>query len=284
MPQNTMLEPRNDPGQYVEAHLVRRPPRNAGHEPWIEFHEYRRIVQKHLRLVIVIAAVCVGLTLMRDLMAGPTYTASTTLLIRYTPSRVFEDESVAAPQDSSQEPYDDTQSELLKSSSLATRVILDQGLMKLEARPSHAPGSWLPGWGVLRSTLAGWFPSLAAKQAAPTLDDPLADSVPRSVVQWYLGALQVKPIENTQLVQVEFTTSDPKLSARMANAHARAFIRQGIELSAQASDEAQRFLAGKLDELKQRVEQSEVALNNYRRDKDIVPGLISLNGSQDMVV
>ncbi len=284
MPQNTMLEPRNDPGQYVEAHLVRRPPRNAGHEPWIEFHEYRRIVQKHLRLVIVIAAVCVGLTLMRDLMAGPTYTASTTLLIRYTPSRVFEDESVAAPQDSSQEPYDDTQSELLKSSSLATRVILDQGLMKLEARPSHAPGSWLPGWGVLRSTLAGWFPSLAAKQAAPTLDDPLADSVPRSVVQWYLGALEVKPIENTQLVQVEFTTSDPKLSARMANAHARAFIRQGIELSAQASDEAQRFLAGKLDELKQRVEQSEVALNNYRRDKDIVPGLISLNGSQDMVV
>src|SRR5208282_6822839 len=97
--QTNMLEPRDQPdqpAQRVEAHLARRPPRNAGHEPWIEFHEYRRIVQKHLRLVIVIAAVCVGLTLMRDLMAGPTYTASTTLLIRYTPSRVFEDESVAA--------------------------------------------------------------------------------------------------------------------------------------------------------------------------------------------
>jgi len=280
----TQIEPRKEPPQYVEAHLVRRPPRSAGHEPWIEFHEYRRIVQKHLRLVLVIAVACVGFTLVRDLMAEPTYTASTTLLIRFAPSRVFEDESISAPQDSSQEPYDDTQSELLKSSSLATRVILDQGLMKLEARPSHASGSWLPGWGVLRSALAGWFPSLAAKQAAPTLDDPLADSVPRSVVQWYLGALQVKPIENTQLVQIGFTTSDPKLSARMANAHARAFIRQGIELSAQASDEAQRFLAGKLDELKQRVEQSELALNNYRRDKDIVPGLISLNGSQDVVV
>src|SRR5208282_6361150 len=204
--QTNMLEPRDQPdqpAQRVEAHLARRPPRFAGHEPWIEFHEYRRIVQKHLRLVIVIALVCMGLTLVHDLMAEPTYTASTTLLIRSAPSRVFQDETVSATQDSSQEPYDDTQSELLKSSSLATRVILDQGLMKLDARPSHASRSWLPGWSDLRSALAGWFPSLAAKQAAPTLDDPLADSVPRSVVQWYLGALQVKPIENTQLVQVE---------------------------------------------------------------------------------
>ena len=284
MPQDTMLEPRDDAPQRVEAHLVRRPLRNPTHEPWVEFQEYRRIVHKHLRLVLVIAAVCVGLTLVHDLMAEPTYTASTTLLIRSAPSRVFQDESVSPTQDSSQDPYDDTQSELLKSSSLATRVILDQGLMKPEAPPSHASGSWLPGWGVLRSALAGWFPSLAAKQAAPTLEDSPEDSVPRSMVQWYLGALQVKPIENTQLVEVEFTTSDPKLSAQMANAHARAFIRQGIELSAQASDEAQRFLAGKLDELKQRVEQSELALNNYRRDKDIVPGLISLNGNQDVVV
>lgn len=270
--------------QLVEAHLVRRPPLNAGHEAWVEFHEYRRIVRKHLRLVLVIAAVCVGLTLVRDSMTEPSYTASTTLLVRYAPSRVFEDENLSSTQDSSREPYDDTQHELLKSSSLANRVILDQGLMRLGARSSDASGSWLPGWDVLRSALAGWFPSLAEKHATPTLDDPLADSVPRSVVQWYLGALQVKPIEDTQLVQVEFTTSDPKLSARMANAHARAFIQQGIELNAQASDEAQRFLAGKLDELKQRVEQSELALNNYRRDKDIVPGLISLNGHQDVVV
>lgn len=280
----TVLEPGDDSSQFLQAQFVRRPPRNAGHQGWVELHEYRRIVHKHLRLVLVITAVCVGLTLVHDLLAEPTYTASATLLIRSAPSRVFQDEAVSSSQDASQEPYDDTQDELLKSSSLASRVILDQGLMKLAARPAYSLGSWLPGWGVLRSTLAGWFPSLAPKQTTQTLDDPLADGVPRSVIQWYLGALQVKPIENTQLAVVEFTTSDPKLSARMANAHARAFIQQGIELSAQASDEAQRFLAGKLDELKQRVEQSELALNNYRRDKGIVPGLIALNGNQDVVV
>lgn len=287
MRQTTTLEPAEERPQVVEAHFVHRPhrpPHYAAHEPWVEFHEYRRIVHKHLRLVLVIAAVCVGLTLVHDLMTEPTYTASAKLLIRYAPSRVSQNESLSSTQDSTNEPYDETQDELLKSTSLASRVILDQGLMKLVSPSSHTSGSWWPGWGTLRSAVAGWFPGLAAKRPTPTLDDPLAASVPRSAVQWYLGALQVKRIENTQLVWIEFTTSDPKLSARLANAHARAFIQLGIELNAQASDEAQRFLAGKLDELKQRVEQSEVALNNYRRDKGIVPGLISLNGNQDVVV
>jgi succinoglycan biosynthesis transport protein ExoP len=287
MRQITVLEPGDESSQWVEAQLARRQSRYAGHEAWVDFHEYRRIVHKHLRLVLVIAAVCVGLTLVHDLLADPTYTASAKLLIRYTPSRVFQDESVASSQDNSPDPlyYDQTQDELLKSSSLASRVILDQGLMKHQAKPRRpASGSWLPGWSIARAALVRWFPSLAPKRSARVLDDPFTDGVPRSVVQWYLGSLQIKHIENTQLVDVEFTTSDPKLSARLANAHARAFIQQGIELNAEASDEAQRFLAGKLDELKRRVEQSELALNNYRRDKGIVPGLISLNGNQDVVV
>src|SRR6266403_54809 len=53
---------------------------------------------------------------------------------------------------------------------------------------------------------------------------------------------------------------------RIANAHVREFIRQGVDLNAQASDEAARFLEKELGEIKQRLEQSELALNNYRRD------------------
>ena len=61
-------------------------------------------------------------------------------------------------------------------------------------------------------------------------------------------------------------------------------VHQGIELNTQASDEASRFLEKKLAELKQQVEQSELALNDYRRDKGIIPGLISVNGNQDVVL
>jgi succinoglycan biosynthesis transport protein ExoP len=288
MRQITLLEPGDERTQVAHARPVPRGQQYtvAGSGAWVEFHEYRRIVQKHLRLVIAIAVVCVSLTLVRDLLRSPTYTASATLLIRYAPSRVFQNESLNPQQNAAQEPYDDTQDQLLKSRSLAREVILQQGLMKAETRrvPRQSVSS-LPGWNSIRTALSGWFPSLAAKPAHQSDDgDPLADSVPAGMVNWYLGSLQVKPIENTQLVRIEFSAGDPKLAARVVNAHARAFIQRGIELNSQASDEAQRFLAGKLDQLKQRVEQSDLALNNYRRDKGIVPGLISLNGNQDVVV
>jgi succinoglycan biosynthesis transport protein ExoP len=287
MRQITLLEPGDEQAQVVQARPVHRGQRNAGAGAgaWVEFHEYRRIVHKHLTLVIAIAVVCVGLTLVRDLLKNPTYTASTTLLLRYSPSRVFQNESLNPQQDVTQEPYDDTQNQLLESRSLAREVILEQGLMKIESRSSRPSGSWLPGWNTIRTALSGWFPSLATKRTHQSDDDdPLAERVPPWMVDWYLGALEVKPIENTQLVRIAFRTGDPKLSARIANAHARAYIQRGIELNSQASDEAQRFLAGKLDQLKARVEESELALNNYRRDKGIIPGLISLNGNQDVVV
>ena len=70
----------------------------------------------------------------------------------------------------------------------------------------------------------------------------------------------------------------------MANAHAHAYIRQGISLHTQANEEAERFLQERLAELKEKLEKSEVALNNYRRDKGIIPGLISLDGKETVVM
>ena len=96
--------------------------------------------------------------------------------------------------------------------------------------------------------------------------------------------LKITPIPNTQMVQISFTTADPLLSARLANAHAREYIRWGIELNAHESEEAEHFLEGKLEQVKGQLEASEVAVNNYRRDKGIVPGLISVNGKEDVVL
>ena len=86
------------------------------------------------------------------------------------------------------------------------------------------------------------------------------------------------------MVTIAFTTADPQLSARLANAHAREYIRWGIEINAHESEEAEHFLEGKLAQIKEQLEASEVAVNNYRRDKGIVPGLISVNGKEDVVL
>src|SRR5262249_52894956 len=83
----------------------------------------------------------------------------------------------------------------------------------------------------------------------------------------------------THLVAVGYSTPDKALSARIANAHVKAYIRRGIDLHAQASSAAQDFLQKKLLDLKERVEKSEAALNAYRRDRGIVT--FSLHDTSD---
>ena len=77
-----------------------------------------------------------------------------------------------------------------------------------------------------------------------------------------------------------FSTPDPDFSAQLANAHAQAYIRQGLKFRAFANADAEQFLEKKLVELKERAEKSEAVLNNYRRDK----GIISLNDKENVVV
>ena len=69
-------------------------------------------------------------------------------------------------------------------------------------------------------------------------------------------------------------------SAQLANAHAQAYIRQGLKFRALATEDAEQFLEKKLVELKERAEKSEAVLNNYRRDN----GIISLDDKENVVV
>src|SRR5207237_6312001 len=102
-------------------------------------------------------------------------------------------------------------------------------------------------------TLAEWsFP--------PTPRTPGKDflGVSPQLIDTYINdMLEITPIAKTRLVKVSFSTPDPELSARVANAHAEAYVSQGLELYNRATQEALRFLEGKLVELKERVEKSE---------------------------
>jgi succinoglycan biosynthesis transport protein ExoP len=92
--------------------------------------------------------------------------------------------------------------------------------------------------------------------------------------------LEIKSVANTHLVKILFRSPDPQLSAEVANAHARAYIGQGLKFRIRANADAERFLDENLVQLKQRLESSEAALNNYRRDK----GIISLNDKENVMV
>jgi polysaccharide biosynthesis transport protein len=231
-----------------------------GFDPW----KYWWIIRKNLVWALAVPAVLLVVVGLRDLMATRLYTAEATILIHSSEPAIFDQASISpAPETgeaSSSEMDYQTEYDLLKSRSLAAKVIASE---RLAYSVNFADGT------PARARGAGGDSSQATRQA---------------LISSYLSQLKVMPVEGTRLVKIEFTTPNPQLSARLANAHIREFINQGIALNTQASDQTADFLQQKLAQIKRQLEDSELALNNYRRDKGIIPGLISVNGKEDVIL
>jgi capsular exopolysaccharide synthesis family protein len=241
----------------------------------IDLRPFLRMIWKYKWLMIALPLFLVCLAAVKDLMATPEYTAQATILVKYKPPQLYDYASFDSSSGGSMSSgstwdiYPETESRLLVARSLAAKVIATEGL---DADPVFTGR---------RGDVRQLGPASGDPQG---LNDLAYQTVPNWLVDRYLGGLKVHLPEDSELATVSFTSSNPELSARIANAHVREFIRQGVDLNAQASDEAARFLEKELGEIKRRLEQSELALNNYRRDMGIIPGLISLNGNQDVVL
>ncbi len=258
----------------------------------IDFNQYWRTVRKHLSMIVAIFLGVTLLTAIRVLMETPLYTAEATILIKPgTPqifgSQVQSDASGNGEQYDYYDNFNKTQYEILKSRSLAVSAIRGDGLEKiLTSGGSKSKAGWLSSARMaVAHFIKGLFIRSSSHKAPPTQHSASElGGVSAGAVGAYMGGLAVKPVQDTNLVNVAFTTPDGELSARLANAHAHAYIRQGIELHSQANEEAQKFLEQKLVELKEKLQKSEYALNRYRRDQGIVPGLMSLDGKETIVL
>ena len=221
------------------------------------------VIQKSWRLIATIALSAVSVAAIMVFLMKPQYTAASTILIeRQTPQVLDIRELVSEQPGSDEHDYYQTQYKILRSRSLAERVIDE---LNLRDDPMFNAAERPDLFHSVRSALSTW--------TGVPFDRASADDSPATqaaIKDEYLRHLTVKPDQGTRLVTVAFRTPYPALSARIANAHVRAYIEQGMELHAQASENAKKFLGKKLIELKDKVEKSEAALNDYRRERGMV--------------
>ncbi len=236
--------------------------------------DYLWIVRKRLWLVLTFLGGTILATLLILSLVTPIYTGVTTILIeRQTPHILDIREARTEPIGHDEYDYYRTQYEILKSRTLSARVIHGQGLAE---NPSFPGGQEAEATGVLSRLWAGlrhFFPSSPAAEPKDAL------GVPSKLIDTYMERLAISPIRQTRLVRTAFSSPDPELSARVANAHVQAYIHQGTEIRTQGNKEALRFLEEKLGEIRERVERSEVDLNRYRRER----GILSLDDKDNIV-
>lgn len=276
--------------EVIEARPVFSEPDEA---KGIAFLQYWRTIRKHLTLIIALVAAAAVITAIKVFSETPLYTAEATILLEPGTPQIFANGSVqqsaAVDSDDEESHFLETQCAILRSRSLAATVVRAEGL---DHRAPAAAAKRKPGLiGGLKTSLAHWISGVFGHSDSAASSVHQGQTPPAggarafsAAVDAYLGGVRITPVNNTDLVKIGYVSNDPRLAADLANAHAHAYIRQGIQLHSQANEEAEHFLKDKLVELKDKLEKSEIGLNNYRRDKGIVPGLMSLDGKETMVI
>jgi len=221
------------------------------------------------RLVLLLGTVAGALivALIVILVQTPRYTATATLLIQPSIPQILDvTQLVATTPNSDEHDFYKTQENLLQSPALAAKVIRSLALDRI---PLLGPKGNFELVQLVRQW-PGRLLSIFHPNFAASLPDTADLGASSDAITHYLKMLSVTPVLGTQLVTVSFTTTDPMLAARIANAHTHCYIDWGLDLRHQASARAQLFLRNQLVEIKQQVEASEAALNSYRHAKGII--------------
>ena len=208
--------------------------------------------------------------------ATPIYESKVQILIEKEATNVVSFKE-AIEQNQVTDDYYQTQYKILQSRALARKTI---DAAKLWDHPQFNPkrqpftvGSII---GTPIALVSGLFKA-ARPAAAPGADETQMQS---ATVDRFLNSLSISPIRNSRLVDVRFASPDPALSAKAANALAKAYIEQNLEFKFMSSKEASDWLGQRLGEQKKNVETSEQALQRYREQTDSV----SLEDKQNIVV
>jgi succinoglycan biosynthesis transport protein ExoP len=233
-----------------------------------------RVVRARIGLIVQLLVGSLILVVGFELLKTPLYTSASTLLIQPDAPRVLD---IAQLQNSDSDSQDHdiyaTEYVILQSRTLAARVIKQLRLNRTYLADRHKkPQS---------DFFLTWCRSLVARilhpGAEPVSDDSSTLGVRPGLIDAYLKNLSIMPVPLTRLVRVSYQTRNPELSARIVNAHVRAYIDLELELRRDASRSAREFLEKQLVSIRKRVESSERKLNDYRHAKGIISFTVEAN-------
>ncbi|MFW6161093.1 MAG: GumC family protein, partial [Acidobacteriota bacterium] len=205
-------------------------------------------------------------------LTAPKYKATTTLLLEEEGSKMLSiEDEFGFRQQISDLRFFNTQVRLLKSKSLAERVVKKMNLL---SRPELSGGDKPE-----KNTVASLKDFLTFKwltsdngQAAPNPDIPGSTDIKDpywAVVERIQASLKVSPIRDTRLVELSFTSSSPELAAEMANNFAQEFMSFSVEKRYQATQRASEFLSKQIEELRNGLAEKEKELQKYSQEKEI---------------
>lgn len=217
--------------------------------------QYLRIALRWKYVIIGATVACLLLGLVVTLLMTPQYTAAATVEIAREANQVTNFQGVERETSSLDQEFYQTQYGLLRSRALSERVatqlrlVDDPKFYELFKYTSENPAFRL---------VNGRYPAAGRAERQRIAGEIL------------LRNLSINPTRLSRLVDVAFTSADPKFSARVANAWADNFIQTNLERKVQATSYGRNLLQRQLALQKERLDDSQRQLVAYASAQQII--------------
>lgn len=227
----------------------------------IDLRDIYRVLRTRLKVITGTVATGLGLVIIFLLLATPQYTATTELII--DPRRNVQAVESAVPELSLDNPTIESEVEIIKSSSVAHRVIKKLNLKRDSELNSAGPLR------TLLKTVSAWI-GLADADAETKTSDAEEDARLNAITQRFGNKLNVQREGLTYVINVSFTSEDADKAARIANEVADAYLLDQLEAAYQSTQRANSWLNDRLADLRQKLEAAEKAVEIYRARNNLV--------------
>lgn len=217
--------------------------------------QYLRIAMRWRYVILGAIAACVLAGLIATLLMTPKYTAATTVEISREADKVTDFQGVEREAGVADQEFYQTQYGLLRSRALAERIATQLGLVE-DARFFDMFG--VPGNSPAFTLANGRYAAAGRAERRRVAGDIL------------LRQVDIAPTRLSRLVDIRFTSPDPALSARVANAWADNFIQTNLERKIQATSYGRNLLQRQLTEYKDRLDASQRQLVGYASAQRII--------------
>ena len=205
--------------------------------------DYLIILRKHQWLILAFLVTVVTVATIASFKMKPVYQATARVEVDQESQNdlQFHDQNSSGSMDF--DAYIETQTKILQSETLALQTINSLDL--------------------------GHYPEFGGAPNAPNFAQGSTTTKRPAILGAFLGALSVKRVPNSNLVEVTFAAQDPQLAAQVANTHLQNYIEQNFRSKYDATTQASTWLSAELEELRLKVEKAEDARIAYQRANQI---------------
>ena len=205
--------------------------------PAVPLSHYLWIVRRHRWRIVAFVATCVLATAIVSARLQPIYESTATVDIdRQAPPEVVGQDSTRSAGDD-MEAFIATQIKLIQSDSVLRPVAEQYHLLNIDTQSNHLN------------------PQKVQEMAAAPVS---------------LSHLKVTRPTGTDLLLINYRSTDPRLSADVSNAIANSYLAHTYNIRIRSSANLSSFMEKQLDELKAKMEQSNLALAQFEKDLDVI--------------